>query len=485
MSFVSIEFLFFLPLVFAGYWLLKNRLGLQNLFVVIASYFFYGWWDWRFLFLIAFTSACSFGAGLLIEQAVSQGRKRRARCWSALNIVLNLGVLFVFKYFNFFIQSFSAAFSFFGHPLDIRALRIVLPVGISFYTFQALSYSIDICQQKMKAVRSIITFFAYVSFFPQLVAGPIERATNLIPQFSAKRTFSVDDAMDGLRQMLLGFFKKMVIADTCAAPVTLVFQSPELYSGSTLFLTVLLFHFQIYGDFSGYSDIAIGTSKLFGIKLMRNFKVPYFSRDIAEYWRRWHISLSTWFRDYVYIPLGGSRVGKARMVGNTFALFLLSGLWHGAAWTYVIWGGLHALFTLPKRLFGKQKKFTGDVAAGRLLPSFKELCQMLGTTLLLMVGWVFFRSASLADALHYFSCTFKPSLLAVPRFQGISNVNAIYGLFFSMLLMLLEWLHRDRDHGLDFRPSAPRTLRYVIYSVMFVLIYCFGVDDAAFIYFQF
>ena len=485
MIFSSIEFLFFLPVVFAVYWLLRRHLKWQNLFVVAASYFFYGWWDWRFLFLIAFTSACSFGAGLWIGKCLSDGKPGRARWISAANVVLNLGVLFVFKYYNFFAQSLSDAFTFLGHPLDLRPLRIVLPVGISFYTFQAIGYSIDVFKGKMPAVRDVVAFFAYVSFFPQLVAGPIERASNLIPQFARQRTLSQDDALEGLRQMLWGFFKKMVVADTCAMPVMQVFGDPDLYSGSTVLLAVLLFHFQIYGDFSGYSDIAIGTARLFGIRLMRNFDVPYFSRNIAEYWRRWHISLSNWFRDYVYFPLGGSRLGDAKTVRNMMALFLLSGLWHGAAWTYVIWGGLHAVFTLASRYTGHGGKYAQVVAAGRLLPSWREVGQMLGMTLLLQIGWVFFRNATLHDALHYFSCMAVPSILTIPRFQGFTNVNAIFAIGFILIMMVTEWLHRERAHGLDFGPSVPGWVRGAFCAFLLAFIYWFGVDDAAFIYFQF
>ena len=355
MLFNSLQFAIFLPIVFLLYWFVfdrflgksKHQLRLQNAFVVVASYVFYGWWDWRFLLLIAFTSFCSWGSGMLMQRVATQSATtsmvdgkdvdyqlvRKIQKWiAAANIVLNLLILAVFKYYDFFVTEFAQLFHI---STDGLLLKVILPVGISFYTFQALSYSIDVYRGKIEPTKDIIAFFAFISFFPQLVAGPIERATNLLPQFLKKREFDYDTAVDGMRQILWGLFKKIVVADNCAVYVDQVFSSYTEQSGSTLLLAAVFFTFQIYGDFSGYSDIAIGTAKLFGIKLMRNFNVPYFSRDIAEFWRRWHISLTTWFRDYVYIPLGGSRVSKAKVVRNTFIIFLLSGFWHGANWTFI------------------------------------------------------------------------------------------------------------------------------------------------------
>lgn len=368
MVFNSIEFAIFLPIVFFLYWLVFNRsVKLQNLFIVLVSYLFYGWWDWRFLFLIAFTSFCSWLSGLLIERYRNEGKK--SRNISIANIVLNLLILGIFKYYNFFVQSFSELFH---CNTDHLLLNVILPVGISFYTFQALSYSIDVFREKIKPTRDIIEFFAYVSFFPQLVAGPIERATNLLPQFQKQRTFNYDQAADGMRQILWGLFKKIVIADNCAIIVNDTFGAFQSCTGSQLLIAAVMFAFQIYGDFSGYSDIAIGTSKLFGISLMRNFNVPYFSRDIAEFWRRWHISLTTWFRDYIYIPLGGSHCTKAKIIRNTFVIFLVSGLWHGANWTFLAWGAYHAILFLPLILLGKNRKYRDIVAKGKILPSINE-----------------------------------------------------------------------------------------------------------------
>lgn len=333
MLFNSIEFFIFLPIVFILYWkVVGAQLRLQNVFVVVASYVFYGWWDWRFLLLIALTTGCSYVSGRLIENYGGRRSMQRVVCIS--NIVLNLAILCYFKYVNFFGESFAALLRTIGMQADWVTIDVLLPVGISFYTFQALSYTIDVYRNKMKPTHDVVAFFAFVSFFPQLVAGPIERATNLLPQFEQKRMFDYDKAVDGMRQILWGLFKKIVVADNCAAVVDSVWAAYDDQSGATLLLAAIFFTFQIYGDFSGYSDIAIGTARLFGINLKRNFNFPYFSRDIAEFWRRWHISLNTWFRDYIYIPLGGSRCSRWKVMRNTMIIFLVSGFWHGANWTF-------------------------------------------------------------------------------------------------------------------------------------------------------
>ncbi|GGZ53541.1 O-acyltransferase [Mesonia mobilis] len=381
MLFNSLDFAIFLPIVFALYWLLQKQLKLQNLLIAIASYIFYGMWDWRFLFLILFSTIVDYTMGILIERE-NQQTKRKLFLW--VSILVNLGFLGYFKYSNFFLENFVGAFQFFGQDLNFRGLDIVLPVGISFYTFQTLSYTIDVYRKKLAPTKDFIAFTAFVSFFPQLVAGPIERATHLLPQFYKKRQFDYDLAVNGMRQILWGLFKKVVIADNCAQFVNQIFNNYEDYSGSTLVLGAVFFTFQIYGDFSGYSDIAIGTSRLFGFDLMRNFAYPYFSRDIAEFWRRWHISLSTWFRDYLYIPLGGSRGGMWMKVRNTFIIFLVSGFWHGANWTFIVWGGLNALYFLPLLLRGNNRNHLEVVAYDRWFPSFKELFQ-IGITFILTV----------------------------------------------------------------------------------------------------
>ena len=482
MVFNSIEFAVFLPVVFLLYWFVfgRNRRA-QNLFVVVASYVFYGWWDWRFLFLIAFTSLCSWASGLLIEKYRGQGS--RAKLVSTANIVLNLLILGLFKYYDFFVTSFAAIFP--GLQADALLLRVILPVGISFYTFQALSYSIDVYRQKLEPTHDVVEFLAFVSFFPQLVAGPIERATNLLPQFQKERSFDYAQAVDGMRQILWGLFKKIFVADKCAQYVNAVFADYANQSGSVLFMAAVMFAFQIYGDFSGYSDIAIGTAKLFGIKLMRNFNVPYFSRDIAEFWRRWHISLTTWFRDYIYIPLGGSRCSKAKVVRNTFVIFLVSGFWHGANWTFLAWGAFHALLFLPLILGGRNRKYRDVVAADRFLPTLPDLGRMLLTFLLVVLGWILFRSETIADAWHFYAGMWQWDTL-----HGLYRIFLLPETRMKMagvLLMLgVEWLNRRRSHGLELSGVKSGLLRYAIYLALVVVI-MLSVDNNAsqFIYFQF
>ena len=488
MLFNSIEFAIFLPIVFLLYWFVFDRfiskskwqLRLQNAFVVVASYVFYGWWDWRFLLLIAFTSFCSWGSGLFIGKSKT---KKEAKTWTMLNIVLNLGILALFKYYDFFVTEFARLFHV---STDGLLLKVILPVGISFYTFQALSYSIDVYRGKIEPTEDIVAFFAFISFFPQLVAGPIERATNLLPQFLKKREFNYDIAVDGMRQILWGLFKKIVVADNCAVFVDKVFSTYTEQSGSTLLLAAIFFTFQIYGDFSGYSDIAIGTAKLFGIKLMRNFNVPYFSRDIAEFWRRWHISLTTWFRDYVYIPLGGSRVSKAKVVRNTFVIFLLSGFWHGANWTFFAWGAYHAILFLPLILTGKNRKYTNQVAEGRILPTLKETGQMLLTFFLAVMGWIIFRAENIGQAWEYVCGIFNKNLFAGPF---LINRNDIPTFVFIVLMLMVEWLYRAKEHVLkiDYKQlSKPQKFFYwLMLYLIIVVVVMFSSSNQTFIYFQF
>lgn len=503
MLFNSIEFAFFLPLVFLIYWAIGYakigdtlKLRLQNAFVVIASYVFYGWWDWRFLLLIAFTSFCSWGSGLLIGRAASQSK---SKAWMTANIVLNLGILAIFKYYDFFVSEFGQLF---GISTDSLLLRIILPVGISFYTFQALSYSIDVYRKKIEPTKDIIAFFAFIAFFPQLVAGPIERATNLLPQFLTNRKFSYDQGVDGMRQILWGLFKKIVIADNCATYVDQVWATYDTQTGSTLLLAAILFTFQIYGDFSGYSDIAIGTAKLFGIKLMRNFNNPYFSRDIAEFWRRWHISLTTWFRDYVYIPLGGSRpevpasiknpdrYKKWIIVRNTFVIFLVSGIWHGANWTFLAWGAFHALLFLPLILLGANRKYTNQVAEGRLLPTWREALQMLVTFGLVVFGWIIFRAETIGQAWEYICGIVKMSLFSIPHL--INRAYYVPTFSFVAFMLFVEWLNRDGEHGLYVKKKNKLTIRvlqgifYIILAIVVEYYFYLSIEQPnAFIYFQF
>ena len=504
MLFNSIEFAIFLPVVFLLYWFVfgyalrkcSRQVWWQNLFVLAASYLFYGWWDWKFLLLIALTTLCSYGSGLLIarqtarEEQISMGGGKSSRriktFWLWANILLNLGILGLFKYYDFFVASFAHLF---GVDAEPHLLHLVLPVGISFYTFQALSYSIDVYKGKIAATRDLVAFAAFLSFFPQLVAGPIERATNLLPQFQKPRTFDYAQAVDGMRQILWGLFKKIVVADNCATYVDTVFGSIDGQSGSTLALAAVLFTFQIYGDFSGYSDIAIGTAKLFGISLMRNFNVPYFSRDIAEFWRRWHISLTTWFRDYVYIPLGGSRPSipahvkhpeaykKAVVVRNTFIIFLLSGFWHGANWTFVLWGAYHALLFLPLILTGRNRKYMDA-------PTWRDLPKMLITFALVVFGWILFRAADIKQFGEICSQLFSLSLLSMPYVDGTLFYLPL--VFVVPLLIIVEWINRNKKSVLSLSWCSVRTCRWLIYFALIMIICFFGYyKQTQFIYFQF
>lgn len=479
MLFNSFEFLVFLPIVFLLYWFVFKPLRWQNLFVVVASYLFYGWWDWRFLILIAITTFCSFASGVLLEKY--EGRLKIRRGISVANIILNLLILCYFKYCNFFGENFSALFRSFGIQVDWMTLDILLPVGISFYTFQALSYTIDVYQHKISPTRDIIAFFAFISFFPQLVAGPIERATNLLPQFLVPRTFDYGKAVDGMRQILWGLFKKMVVADNCAAAVNLIFNDYQSLNGVDLFFGAIFFTFQIYGDFSGYSDIAIGTARLFGVNLMRNFNFPYFSRDIAEFWRRWHISLTTWFRDYIYIPLGGSRCGKWKVARNTLIIFLVSGFWHGANWTFICWGAFHALLFFPLFILGRNRKYTDVVAKGRLLPSMKEAFQMLSTFLWAVLGWIIFRAESIDQAWDYIGHM-------VSRFQWAGPQYGKKALLYIGVLVIAEWLQRDKQYALQINGSGIwrfGALRWCVYLLLMLSVLVLSGKQAEFIYFQF
>ncbi len=478
MIFNSLEFAIFLPTVFIIYWFVVNKnLKIQNVFLIIASYFFYGWWDWRFLSLIIFSSLVDYFVGLGLEKDFSQ---KRRKLLLIISLLVNLGFLGFFKYFNFFVDSFISAFRLFGQEFDPFTLKVVLPVGISFYTFQTLSYSIDVYRRKMKPTKDMVAFFAFVSFFPQLVAGPIERAANLLPQFYKKRSFDYAKAVDGSRQILWGLFKKIVIADNCAPLVNDIFSNYESHHSVILILGAVLFAFQIYGDFSGYSDIAIGTARLFGFNLMQNFAYPYFSRDIAEFWRRWHISLSTWFRDYLYIPLGGSRVSLEKSIRNVFIIFIVSGFWHGANWTFIVWGALNALYFLPLMIFKLNRKNTDTAAEGRLFPSFREIFNIVITFGLTTLAWIFFRAANVAEAFDYLVRIFQG-----PFFEDISFIPKKLFLFIFVLL-IVEWFQRDKQHALEFEENKiPSYLRWSIYYVLIIAIFLFKNEPQDFIYFQF
>jgi len=481
MLFNSIDFAIFLPIVFIVYWFVTNKnLKLQNLLIVVASYVFYGWWDWRFLSLILFSTIVDYTIGRQLKNKENQ-LKRRVLLWSS--ILVNLGLLGFFKYYNFFLDNFITAFSFFGQEIHANSLNIILPVGISFYTFQTLSYTIDVYKRKLEPTNDFIAFSAFVSFFPQLVAGPIERATHLLPQFYKKRTFDYSKAVDGMRQILWGLFKKIVIADNCAEYANLIFNNSADYSGSTLVLGALFFTFQIYGDFSGYSDIAIGTSRLFGFDLMQNFNFPYFSRDIAEFWRRWHISLSTWFRDYLYIPLGGSRGGTWMKVRNTFIIFIVSGFWHGANWTFIVWGALNAIYFLPLLLTNNNRNNLETIALGKFFPSLKEFCFMLLTFGLTVFAWIFFRAENIGHAVQYISDIFKHpgSFLSFGIYWKYKTIIILISIF-----ILIEWIGRDGQYAISkigLKWMSP--FRYAFYYALIIAIFWFGGKEQQFIYFQF
>jgi D-alanyl-lipoteichoic acid acyltransferase DltB (MBOAT superfamily) len=483
MLFNSIDFAIFLPIVFILYWFVTNRnLKLQNFLIVVASYFFYGWWDWRFLSLIIFSTTVDYLVGLGLAKEEKQAKRKALLLTS---IFINLGFLGFFKYYNFFVDNFITAFSFFGKEIKSNSLNIILPVGISFYTFQTLSYSIDVYRRKIKPTKDFFAFASFVGFFPQLVAGPIERAANLLPQFCTKRSFNYEKAVDGMRQILWGFFKKIVIADNCAEFADLIFGNSADYSGSTLTVGALFFAFQIYGDFSGYSDIAIGTARLFGINLMRNFAFPYFSRDIAEFWRRWHISLSTWFRDYLYIPLGGSRGGTWMKIRNTFIIFIVSGFWHGANWTFIVWGALNAIYFLPLLLTNINRKNIDIVAKAKNMPSLKEFSLILITFGLTLIGWIFFRAENIGHAINYLAEIFSDSFFEIPSFIGMRK--ALTTIIVVIAFVLVEWKGREQQYAIEqIGVIHNRPLRWAIYSfIIFITGMFMKTTEMPFIYFQF
>lgn len=482
MLFNSLDFAVFLPVVFILYWFVfNNSLKKQNLLIVIASLVFYGWWDWRFLSLIIFSTFVDYFIGRKLGSEENRKKRKLLLC---ISILVNLGFLGFFKYHNFFLENFIAAFSLFGTQINANSLHIILPVGISFYTFQTLSYTIDIYRRKLEPTHDIIVFSAFVSFFPQLVAGPIERATNLLPQFYKKRHFEYSKAVDGMRQILWGLFKKIVIADNCAEFANLIFNNSESYSGSTLVFGAIFFTFQIYGDFSGYSDIAIGTSRLFGFHLKQNFAFPYFSRDMAEFWRRWHISLSTWFRDYLYIPLGGSRGSTAMQIRNTFAIFIISGFWHGANWTFILWGALNAVYFLPLLLTKRNRNYLDVVAQGKTFPSLKELSKMVLTFGLTVFAWIFFRAENIGHVFSYISEIFSTSLFTVPKFPGIGPAFRLFLLVLGFLAM--EWQGRGNQYAIEkVGLKWKRPVRYSFYFTIIILLFWLGQNKQQFIYFQF
>ncbi len=482
MIFNSLNFALFLPIVFGLYWFgSKGNLKLQNLLLLISSYFFYACWDWRFMFLLVFSTILDFFTGKKIYLSEN---KRSKLNWLLISIIINLGFLGVFKYYNFFISSFADALSVVGLNVNYFSIQVILPVGISFYTFHGLSYVFDIYKNKIIPEKNFINYSVFVSFFPLLVAGPIERATHLLPQITKKRHFDYSKAVDGMRQILWGLFKKIVIADNCATYVNTIFENYTDYSGSSLLLGAFFFTFQIYCDFSGYSDIALGTARLFGIELLKNFAFPYFSRDIAEFWRRWHISLSSWFKDYLYIPLGGSKGNMWSRIRNTFIIFLVSGFWHGANWTYICWGLLNAIYILPSIIFKTNRKNLEIAAKGKLFPNFHEISAIFITFCLTILAWIFFRSATVIDALSFIKSIFNSSSFTPPDFPGFNLSLKL--IFIIIVFQIIEWLGREQNYAIaGIANYANRTLRWMVYiSIIFVILIFSGVNQE-FIYFQF
>jgi D-alanyl-lipoteichoic acid acyltransferase DltB (MBOAT superfamily) len=487
MLFNSISFAIFLPIVFLLHWFVINKhQRSQNLLLLAASYYFYACWDWRFLFLLIFSTLLDYFTG--IKMSESENRRMR-KTWLWISITINLGFLGVFKYYNFFALSFADAVANLGWHVNPSTIKVILPVGISFYTFHGLSYVLDIYNKRIRVERNFIDYSIFVSFFPLLVAGPIERATHLLPQIKKTRVFDYGRAVDGLRQILWGLFKKIVIADSCAVYANMIFNHSSQYSGIILVMGALLFTFQIYTDFSGYSDIALGTARLFGIDLLRNFAFPYFSRDIAEFWRRWHISLSSWFRDYLYIPLGGSKGGNWMRIRNTFIIFIVSGFWHGANWTFIFWGFLNALFIMPSIIFHTNRKNLDIVAQGRNFPGWRELFSMIITFSLTVIAWIFFRAESIGHAFSYLHGILAGLFEKQNYVEAALFIHYKVGFALPTLILIffaIEWRGRMQQYAIaNLWFQYPQALRWAIYYSIIFCIFHFGGPEQQFIYFQF
>ena len=479
MFFNSFDYLLFFPTVFLLYWFVfQRKLSLQNGFLLLASYFFYASWSWEFTGLLLLSTVIDYSFGFLVA---SKDRKK-AKLFLILSIINNLGILALFKYYNFFAEQIQTGFDRIGWEIHPVLLNVALPIGISFYTFHGMSYVFDIYRGQQKATKNFIDYAVFVSFFPLLVAGPIERANHLLPQVQKKRTYSDVQWIEGARLILWGLFKKVVIADSLALIANPIFNDFSNQSSFMLMLGAIAFSFQIYGDFSGYSDIAIGSAKLLGFELLSNFKFPYFSRNIAEFWRRWHVSLSSWFRDYLYIPLGGSSKGKLISVRNTFVIFLVSGFWHGASWNFIIWGFIHACFFLPLLLLRQNRKYTAEtIAENRYLPSFKEIGQVLFTFSLVTLAWIFFRQTDSQMAIDYVKRMFVHAIEFPEQFKTWPEIDA--GIFWIIPFVLYDWVNRRNERVVRF----PRMilLRWTMYVLMIFFIFLFSSRDQAFIYFQF
>lgn len=460
--------------------MVSQKLFLRNLLILLSSYVFYGWWDWRFLFLIVISSIVDFIVGQKLYK--TENLKKR-KSLLIVSLAVNLGFLIYFKYMNFFIETFVDSFRLFGKELEISTLNIILPVGISFYTFQTLSYTIDIYRKQLEPTKDWLSFFSFVAFFPQLVAGPIERASHLLPQFYKTYKFDYKLVKSGLLLMAFGLFKKMVIADRAAVIVNQVYNNPTDYHGYETILATVLFAFQIYCDFSGYSDIAIGAARTMGFDLMKNFDSPYFSKSITEFWRRWHISLSTWFRDYVYIPLGGSRNGKYRTYANLFIVFLVSGLWHGAAMTFVVWGAIHGVFIVVEKALTKLR-----MAIFKQYKALNYLIALPFTFIIVCFAWIFFRANNFSDAILIVSNSIQSAESTNIFSLGLKKPE--FNLLFIMigLLLVFEMIHK-RFSGMKLLNKMYLPVRWSAYLIIVFCILIFGIYGEntveEFIYFQF
>ncbi len=486
MLFNSTNFALFLPAVFLLYWFVFSKTHKsQNLLLLVSSYFFYACWDYRFLFLLVFSTALDFYTGLKMQKSSNETVRKT---WFWISVLINVGFLGTFKYFNFFAESFSVLLEGMGFQANISTLKVILPVGISFYTFHGLSYVIDVYKKRINPENNFVDYAVFVSFFPLLVAGPIERATHLLPQIKQKRVFDYTKAILGLRQILWGLVKKIVIADTCAGIANTIFNdTTNNFSGLAMLLGAVMFTFQIYGDFSGYSDIALGTARLFGVDLLKNFAYPYFSRDIAEFWRRWHISLSSWFRDYLYFPMGGSKVSQTKQIRNTLTIFIVSGFWHGANWTFIVWGLLNAIFILPSIIFKTNRNNIAIVAKGKLFPSISETLSMFSTFLMTVFAWIFFRSETVGSAYIFIKKLLTGFFNKQVLISSIDFMKADIGYPFIVILclfFLIEWLGREQDFALE-KLQLKTPYRWTFYVILTLFIFYFAGSEQQFIYFQF
>lgn len=483
MLFNSIPFAVFFVVFFALYWVVfKQSLKLQNLLLLAGSYFFYAWWDWRFLSLLAGSSILNYYLGIFIAKSTNE---RDRRLLLITGLLQGIGGLLFFKYYNFFITSFADAFSIFNIKLEVRTLQLILPLGISFYTFRTISYLLDIDKGKIKPTTDPVVFFSYVAFFPSLISGPIDRSKLLIPQLEKKRTFEYSQVTDGMRQVLWGLFKKIVVADNCAAITNQIFDNYVNLPASSLVLGAVFYSFQLYADFSGYSDMAIGFARMLGFNITKNFNFPFFAQNIAEYWRKWHISLTSWLTDYVFTPLSISfrDYGKAGLILAILLNFVVVGLWHGANWTFIWFGFLHGCYFVPLIIRGTMNK-KKKIQPKNILPSFLEFRNILLTFILVTIANIIFRSDSMSYALNYFKHIFSVSVFSYPLFTN--RISALISLIFSCVLLLFEWLQRDKNHALEFSDSRPpKLIRWAIYYTIGIVIIWYGGYQETFIYFQF